>query len=130
MGFLKAYEYALSHGADVMSMSYTWINVELGNYRGIYRDAHEHLCAAGVVAVGGAGTFPRTRREADRLPKDIPCVIAVAGITREGTKAPASSEGPCTWSGVKFYDDYPPGEPLAKPDVTAVNGLCRLGTAG
>ena len=43
--------------ADVMSMSYTWINVELGNYRGIYRAAHEHLCAAGVVAVGGAGNF-------------------------------------------------------------------------
>src|SRR5207302_2046757 len=50
----------------------------------------------------------------------IPCVIAAAGVTRDGNKAPASSEGPCTWQGVKFYDDYPPRRPLIKPDVTAV----------
>ncbi len=120
MGHLKAYEYALSHGADVTSMSYTWINVELGNYRGVYRMAHEHLAAAGVVAVGGAGNYsnnPAGKQIA--LPKDIPCVIATAGITRDGRKAPASSEGPCTWSDVKFYDDYPVSHPLSKPDVTA-----------
>lgn len=121
MGYLKGYEYALSHGADVMSMSFMWVDVELGNYRGVYRAAHEHLAAAGVVAVGGAGNFsnlPRLKQIA--VPKDIPCVIAVAGITRDGRKAPASSEGPCTWSGVKFYDDYPRDRPLSKPDVTAL----------
>lgn len=121
MGYLKGYEYALSHGADVVSMSFSWEKMELGNYRGVYRAALEHLSAAGVVAAGGAGNFsdlPTMKQIA--LPKDIPCVIAAAGITRSGQKAPASSEGPCTWKGVKFYDDYPPDKPLAKPDVTAI----------
>jgi subtilisin family serine protease len=121
MGYLKAYEYALAQGADVLSMSYMWVDIELGNYRGVYRAAHEHLSAAGVVAVGGAGNFSRSPAGHQiALPKDIPCVIASAGLTREGVKAPASSEGPCTWNGVKFYDDFSPDRPLSKPDVTAV----------
>jgi hypothetical protein len=121
MGFLKSYEYALLNGADVVSMSYMWVNVELGNYRGVYRTAHEHLAAAGIVAVGGAGNFARLPvGKQIALPKDIPCVIAAAGITEDGAKAPASSEGPCTWSDVKFYDDYPADKPLIKPDVTGL----------
>jgi subtilisin family serine protease len=63
MGYLKSYEYALVHGADVMSMSYTWIHVELGNYRGVYRTAHAHLAAAGIVAVVGRETSPIAPRE-------------------------------------------------------------------
>jgi subtilisin family serine protease len=121
MGYLKSYEYALLHGADVMSMSYMWVNIELGNYRGVYRCAHEHLSAAGIVAVGGAGNFARLPAGKQiALPKDIPCVIAAAGITEDGAKAQASSEGPCTWAGVKFYDDYPADKPLIKPDVTGL----------
>jgi subtilisin family serine protease len=121
MGYLKAYEYALLHGADVISLSYMWVNMELGNYRGVYRTAHEHLAAAGIVAVGGAGNFARLPPGSQiALPKDIPCVMAVAGITQDGEKAPASSEGPCTWAGVKFYDDYPAERPLSKPDVTGI----------
>ena len=45
-------------------------------------------------------------------------MITCGGITRDGKKAPKSSEGPCTWKGVKFYDDYPPTRPLSKPDVS------------
>jgi subtilisin family serine protease len=123
MGYLKAYEYALEHGADVLSMSYMWVNMELGNYRGVYRTAHEHLAAGGVVCVGGAGNFanlPRGRQIA--LPKDIPCVIAASGILEDGSKAPASSEGPCFWTGVRFYDDYPETNPLGKPDLTGFFG--------
>jgi subtilisin family serine protease len=123
MGHLKAYEYALQHEADVLSLSYMWVNMDLGNYRGVYRTAHEHLAAGGVVAVGGAGNFahlPRGRQIA--LPKDIPCVIAAGGILQDGSKAPQSSEGPCYWQGVKFYDDYPDSAPLGKPDVTGFFG--------
>jgi len=123
MGYLKAYEYALANGADVISMSYMWVRRTLGHYRGVYRTAHEHLAAGGVVSVGGAGNFarmPKGRQIA--LPKDIPCVIAAAGILEDGSKAPPGSEGPCFWAGVKFYDDYPPANPLAKPDVTACFG--------
>lgn len=123
MGYLKAYEYALANGADVMSMSYMWPGIELGHYRGLFRTAHEHLAAGGIVAVGGAGNFaqlPKGKQIA--LPKDIPCVIAVAGILENGSKAPPGSEGPCFWNGVKFYDDYPPESPLEKPDVTGCFG--------
>lgn len=120
MGYLKAYEYALANGADIISMSYMWVAIDLGNYRGVFRTAHEHLAAGGVVSVGGAGNFanmPKGQQIA--LPKDIPCVIAAAGIVEDGSKAPASSEGPCSWKGVKFYDE---AEPLQKPDVTGVFG--------
>ncbi|MBL7140613.1 MAG: S8 family serine peptidase [Planctomycetes bacterium] len=123
-GPLKAYEYALANGADVISMSYMCVGIPLGNYRGLYRLAHEHLAAAGIVAVGGAGNFAGSHPRGKQigLPKDIPCVIAAAGICEDGSKAPASSEGPCTWSGVKFYDDYPEDGPLSKPDVTGCFG--------
>ena len=76
---------------------------------------------AGVVAVGGAGNFgsganrgaqPEGKQIA--LPKDIPCVIAAAGIVKDGSKPPASSEGPCYWEDVKFYSDYPKDKPLNK----------------
>ena len=123
-GFLKAYEYALANGADVISMSYMWVGIRLGHYRGLYRLAHEHLAAGGIVAVGGAGNFARSQPKGRQiaLPKDIPCVIAAAGILEDGSKSPVSSEGPCYWSGVKFYDDYPRSAPLPKPDVTGCFG--------
>jgi subtilisin family serine protease len=123
-GSLKAYEYAVAGGADVVSMSFMWVGVRLDNYRGLYRLAHEHMAAAGVVSVGGAGNFARSQPPGRQiaLPKDIPCVIAAAGIYENGSKAPASSQGPCYWSGVKFYDDYPKDSPLHKPDVTGCFG--------
>ena len=90
MGHLKAYEYAVANGADIMSMSYMWPGMPLGNYRGVYRLAHEHMSAAGIVAVGGAGNFgagPRGQPKGKQiaLPKDIPCVIAAAGIIEDGS---------------------------------------------
>ncbi len=121
---LQAYEYAVEKGADVLSMSYMWVGIPLGNWRGLYRLAHEHMAAMGIVAVGGAGNFGKGgRRPAPEghqiaLPKDIPCVIAAAGIDRDGKKAPASSEGPCYWEGLRFYSDYPKSKPLHKPDLT------------
>lgn len=123
MGRLDAYEYALENGADILSMSYMFIGTDYGNYRGVYRLAHEHLAAGGVVAVGGAGNsarYPDGRQIA--IPKDIPCVIAAAGILEDGSLAPPSSRGPCFWKGVKFYDDFPPEQPLNKPDVTGCFG--------
>ena len=125
-GRLSAYEYALEEGADVLSMSYTLDAQNLGNYRGLYRTAHEHLAAAGVVSVGGAGNYARRRPEGWQIgtPKDIPCVIAVAGITQDGKITAASSRGPVSWTGVRYYDpdaqQAPP--PPSKPDVTACFG--------
>lgn len=122
-GYLRAYEYALTSGADIVSMSYMWVQRPLGNYRGLYRLAHEHMTAAGILSVGGAGNFARLAKwKQIALPKDIPCVVAASGILKNGKKAPASSQGPCTWAGVAFYDDYPKSAPLPKPDVTGCFG--------
>jgi subtilisin family serine protease len=127
-GYLRAYEYALANGADIMSLSFMFIRPDLGHYRGVYRLAHEHLSAAGLLAVGGAGNFgpggklPMPEGKQIATPKDIPCVVAAAGITQDGIAPGMSSRGPCTWSGVKFYDDFPPDQPLRKPDVTGCSG--------
>jgi subtilisin family serine protease len=124
MGALRAYEYAASMGADVLSMSYMWIEVELGSFRGVFRTAHEHLAACGVVAVGGAGNFGRSAPPGRQIatPKDIPCVIAAAGILEDGAAPAFSSRGPVRWDGVPFFDDFPAEAPLAKPDVSGCSG--------
>jgi subtilisin family serine protease len=121
MGRLAAYEYAAERDAHVLSLSYMWVNVDLGSYRGVFRTAHEHLAACGVLAVGGAGNFRKTAPAGRQiaLPKDIPCVTAVAGIDKELAQTPFSSEGPCSWVGVPFFDDYPETAPLPKPDLCA-----------
>jgi len=121
MGYLGGWEYALENGADVFSMSYMYVNMELGNYRGLFRLAAEHMTAAGVLLCGGAGNYARTAPEGKQitLPKDIPCVLAAAGTREDGGRPPFSSKGPVTWAGVKFYDDYPAAKPLSKPDVSA-----------
>jgi len=123
-GALQAYEYAATMGADVLSMSYMWIGVELGSFRGVYRTAHEHLAACGIVAVGGAGNFHRTAPPGHQiaLPKDIPCVIAASGIVGNGEAPAFSSRGPCMWDDVPFFGDFPPGSPLQKPDVAGCAG--------
>ena len=123
-GRLSIYEYALEQGADIISMSYTMDPQNLGDYRGLFRTAHEHLAVAGVVSVGGAGNYARSRPEGWQIgtPKDIPCVIAAAGITKDGKIAVASSRGPVSWAGVRYYDPDPNGPPLSKPNVTACFG--------
>ena len=124
LGHLRAYEYAVSNGADVLSMSYTWDSQPLGHYRGLVRTAHEHLAAAGVVSVGGAGNYARSRPEGWQIgtPKDIPCVIAAAGVTENGEVAPASSRGPVSWKNVRYFDAEAGTEPKSKPDVTGCFG--------
>lgn len=120
-GRLSAYEYAAQMGADVLSMSYMMMNPDLGSFRGVFRTAHEHLAACGVVAVGGAGNFAKTAEPGHQiaLPKDIPCVIAASGVGRNMAVPSFSSRGPCMWDDVPFFADYPESAPLQKPDVCA-----------
>ena len=123
-GHLLAYEYALLNGADVLSMSYTWDSQGLGNYRGLFRMAHEHLAVAGIVSVGGAGNYAERRPAGWQIgtPKDIPCVIAAAGVTKNGKVARASSRGPVSWANVRYFDGDNGVAELCKPDVTACFG--------
>lgn len=117
MGHIKALEYAFENGADIVSMSFMWVNVELGNFRGVFRLAAEHMTAGGVLGLGGAGNFATSAPEGKQitLPKDIPCFIAVAGTQEDESRPVFSSKGPVTWSDVKFYNDNPD----KKPDVSA-----------
>jgi hypothetical protein len=131
-GRFEAFEYALEQGADILSLSYSLGDVQ-GNLRGLYRLAHEHLDAAGILVVGGAGNKKGRVKKADgsssfelmppgkqiASPKDIPCVLTVGGIWRNRQRAAFSAHGPCTWDDVKFYHDFDRRSPLAKPDICA-----------
>jgi len=122
---LRSLEYLMTNGADVVSMSFMIVNRDLGQMRGLFRNAFEHLSLGGVLAVGGAGNYgPKSRRAMPvgkqiGLPKDIPCVLAVAGVDRSRIQLPFSSEGPCYWEGVRFFSDYSKSNSLSKPDLTA-----------
>ena len=122
---LRSLEYLITNGADIVSMSFMIVNRDLGQIRGLFRNAFEHLSLCGVLAVGGAGNYgPKSRRAMPvgkqiGLPKDIPCVLAIAGVDRSRIKLPFSSEGPCYWEGVRFFSDYPKSNSLSKPDLTA-----------
>lgn len=123
-GQLRAYEYALRNGADVLSMSYTFEPVEMGHYRGLFRTAHEHLAAAGIVAVGGAGNYAESRPAGTQIgsPKDIPCVLAAAGVGPSLEITAFSSRGPVSWEGIRFFGDEPElGPAIHKPDLTCCN---------
>ena len=124
MGYLAGMEYAFANGADVFSMSYMFVNVEMGNYRGVYRLAAEHMTAGGVFLCGGAGNFAKSAPEGKQItiPKDIPCVMAMAGTFEDLSRPEFSSKGPVMWEGVKYYSDYPSTAPLKKPDAGAPAG--------
>lgn len=119
-GLLLRLEYALENGADIFSMSFSMKGASQ-QLRGLYRTALEHATAAGLVCVGGAGNYRESNPAGKQifLPKDVPCVICAGGVMRDRTLASFSSEGPVTWSDVKFYGDYPQSSPLIKPDIVA-----------
>lgn len=123
-GQLLAYEYALDKGADILSMSYTFEPVEMGHYRGLFRMAHEHLAAAGIFSVGGAGNYATKRPAGTQVgsPKDVPCVVAAAGVGPDLKVTSFSSRGPISWEGIRYYgEEDEAGNVAGKPDVTACN---------
>jgi len=117
----RAYQYALSHGADVMSMSFSVPG--LGQTRGLWRLMSEQATCAGLVLVSGAGNFPREPIPVQiRIPEGIPCVICAGGVTARGKFPRFVSKGPVEWASVKLYGDYPMPKGLVKPDVCAFPG--------
>jgi subtilisin family serine protease len=95
-----------------------------GQYRSHWRKVMEHGAFCGLVFVSGAGNFARedSRDYAPvpvqmRIPEDIPdAVISAAGVRRDLTRPPFSSQGPVQW----LTDDYRDGL-TPKPDVSAFN---------
>lgn len=122
IGAAIAYEYALEHGADVLSMSFSLPG--LGNLRGFWRMMSDHAVAGGLLLVGGAGNFRTTQPlpVQHQSPKDVPSVISVGGIDTLNVLRPFSSMGPAEWSTVALYGDYPLPEGLIKPDLVAYPG--------
>lgn len=117
-----AYQYALEHGADILSMSFSLPG--LGNLRGFWRMMSDHAVAAGLVLVGGAGNFRTTQPipVQHQSPKDVPSVISVGGIDTLNVLVPFSSMGPAEWSTVALYGDYPMPNGIMKPDLAAFPG--------
>jgi hypothetical protein len=112
-----AVEWAIDHGADSYSMSFSLPN--LGEYRSHWRKVLEQGSFCGVCFVSGAGNFAQTARVPVqmRIPEDIPyAVFAAAGVQRDLSRTPFSSKGPVEWNTEHYKDGR-----VAKPEVCAFN---------
>ncbi len=142
---ILAIQFAVAHGADVLSLSLGSAGV--GGYSP-YREVMENTLAAGVVAsvaagndgerlstypipynIGSPGSCPPPWHNPDQtLEGGLSAVVTVGATTSSDTRSSFSSIGPTTWaegSYIGSYGDYPyvANDPvfigLIKPDVAA-----------
>ncbi len=133
-----AQDFALEHGADVISMSLGWGSPGPED-RPIWRERYEILAIAGIICVKSAGNrrAQRTPPDAISVPGDVPSPwrnpdevesgarggqITVGGIDQSNNPTEVSSPGPVTWEDVAPWNDYPLSEGhvgLIKPDICA-----------
>jgi subtilisin family serine protease len=118
----EAMQYAITMGADVVNMSFTYRGE--GTRRALWRMMSDHAVAAGALLAGGAGNFQMTDAVPNQIasPKDSPGVLVAGGIDTTLQLQPFSSTGPVEWRSVPFYGDYPLPTGLIKPDVVAFPG--------
>ncbi len=125
-------EWALTVGADTYSMSFSI--PALGELRGHWRRVLEHGALAGLFFVSGAGNFAMEGSPSYapvpvqmRIPEDVPlAVLGMAGVGRDGSRPPFSSQGPVDWSTV----DYSEGK-VNKPDLATINtNILAIDSAG
>lgn len=133
-------EFAIEHGADVLSMSLGIPNASVA-VKEMLRTACVNTLEIGIaaaVAVGNEGqlqiSFPAPNNV--RVPGGCPppwihpdqeintgglsCCIAVGAVDYSNIDAPFSSRGPVTWQNTSFGDyPYEPGIGLIRPDVCA-----------
>jgi len=117
-----AVEWAIEQGADTYSMSFSRPN--LGEYRSHWRKIAEHGAFCGVHFVSGAGNFAQSESipVQMRIPEDIPlAVLAAAGVQRDLTRTPFSSQGPVEWMTHHYRDGR-----VDKPEVCAFNARIPL----
>ncbi len=133
-------EFAVEHGADVLSMS-VGIAESSKSEREMLREACIKTLEAGVIASVAAGnegsslnSYPIPNNV--RVPGSCPapwihpdqqgnggatsCVVSVGAVDKDDNYASLSSQGPVTWQETSFGDyPYEPGIGLIRPDVCA-----------
>ena len=133
-------EFAVEHGADVLSMSLGIANSSVSD-REMIRQTCVNTLQAGVIAAVAVGNEGNTQNENPipnnvRVPGSCPapwihpdqqgnagelsCVVAVGAVKSNNSVAAFSSRGPVTWQETSFGDyPYNPGIGLIRPDVCA-----------
>ena len=133
-------EFAVEHGADVLSMSLGIANSSVTD-RTIIRQTCVNVLEAGViasVAAGNEGEKLNSNPVPDnvRVPGSCPapwihpdqqgnaggtsCVVSVGAVDKNDKVASISSRGPVTWQHTSYADyAYNPGIGLIRPDVCA-----------
>ncbi len=132
-------EFAVEHGAEVLSMSLGIANSSLSE-RTMIRETCVNTLNAGVIAAvaagndGGSGSHPVPNNV--RVPSSCPapwihpdqqdnaggtsCVVSVGNVNKNDKIATTSSRGPVTWQETSFADyPYGPEIGLIRPDVCA-----------
>lgn len=137
---ISGMEFAVEHGADVLSMS-VGIAKSSTSEREMLREACVKTLEAGViaaVAAGNEGSSLNNNPIPDnvRVPGSCPapwihpdqqensgatsCVVSVGAVDKNDKHASLSSQGPVTWQETSFGDyPYEPGIGLIRPDVCA-----------
>ena len=119
----QAVQWAAEQGADTYSMSFSVPG--LGEYRSHWRKIMEQGSLCGIFFVSGAGNFAQSaqRPVQMRVPEDIPDVVfAAAGVQRDFSRTPFSSQGPVQWATGQYQDGM-----VQKPEGCAFNmGLPAL----
>ena len=133
-------EFAVEHGAEVLSMSLGIANSSVAD-REMLRQTCVNTLQAGVVASVAAGNeggsqnsnpIPNNVRVPGSCPApwihpdqqenagELSCVVSVGAVNKNDNVAAVSSRGPVTWQNTSFGDyPYNPGIGLIRPDVCA-----------
>lgn len=136
----SAVQFAVQHGADILSLSLGWQHA-WGPNRQVFRQTFNNALAAGVIASVAAGNEGDQQNNYPipdnvRTPGDCPPpwlhpdqtlvggtsgVVCVGATNSSDAVAAFSGRGPSTWQSVSPFNDYPyqPGIGLIRPDVVA-----------
>ncbi|MBO5810961.1 MAG: S8 family peptidase [Bacteroidales bacterium] len=136
---ISGMEFAVEHGAQVLSMSLGIANSSISE-RTMLRQTCVNTLEAGVIASVACGnegssasnTIPNNVRVPGSCPApwihpdqqvnpgETSCVVSVGAVTNNDAVAGISSRGPVTWQNTS-YGDYPynPGIGLIRPDICA-----------
>lgn len=113
----EAFEFAIRHGAHIISMSLSW-KVSLGPNLVGWRKACEAVERAGILLVSSAGNLEREPSLLIGAPGNCPTVLACGATDASDLPAPDSGRGPVIWD-IGPFRDRPASGSLPKPDLCA-----------